>query len=43
MTRDEKRRRGRQRFVLLHDIGDPFVTDDVPERAVRETLESIQP
>ena len=43
MTRDKKRRHGRQRFVLLHDIGDPFVADDVPECTVREVLESIQP
>ena len=43
MTRDKKRRHGRQRFVLLRDIGDPFVTDDVPECTVREILESIQP
>jgi len=43
MTRDKKRRRGRQRFVLLHGIGDPFVTDDVDECIVREVLESVQP
>ncbi len=29
MARDKKNRSGRQRFVLLEDIGRPVVVDDV--------------
>jgi 3-dehydroquinate synthetase len=43
MDRAKERRHGRQRLVLLHDIGDPFVSDDVSEFAVRQVLESVQP
>jgi len=39
----DKKRRGRTlRFVLIRDIGEVFVTDDVPEAAVLGVLESIR-
>jgi shikimate kinase / 3-dehydroquinate synthase len=38
MGSDKKRAAGRLRFVLLRDVGDPFVTAEVPEAAVLATL-----
>jgi 3-dehydroquinate synthase len=38
MGSDKKKQDGRLRFVLLHDIGDVFVSADVDEAAVMETL-----
>ncbi|MFN2543909.1 MAG: 3-dehydroquinate synthase [Actinomycetota bacterium] len=40
MRLDKKYRAG-MRFVLLEDLGRPRVVEDVPEAAVRETLESM--
>ncbi|MCI0396785.1 MAG: 3-dehydroquinate synthase [Chloroflexi bacterium] len=41
MGSDKKRASGRLRFVLLRDVGDVFVTGDVPEAAVREVLMEV--
>ncbi len=38
MRRDKKVLSGRLRFVLLRDVGDVFVTDEVPAAATLETL-----
>lgn len=38
MARDKKKKAGRQRFVLLRDVGDVFVTDEVYPEALIETL-----
>jgi 3-dehydroquinate synthase len=35
---DKKRKAGRVRFVLIRDIGDPYIVDDVGEAAVRSAL-----
>jgi 3-dehydroquinate synthase len=40
MRMDKKYRSG-LRFVLLEDIGRPRVVDDVPESAIRDTLEAM--
>jgi 3-dehydroquinate synthase len=40
MQLDKKYRRG-MRFVLLRDVGDPFVAEDVGEDVVRPILESM--
>jgi len=40
MRLDKKYREG-MRFVLLEDVGRPVVVADVPEAAVRETLEAM--
>jgi 3-dehydroquinate synthase len=40
MRLDKKYREG-MRFVLLEDVGRPVVVSDVPEAAVRETLEAM--
>jgi 3-dehydroquinate synthetase len=37
--RMDKKYRGRARFVLLQDVGRPFVEDAVPEELLRTTLE----
>ncbi len=39
--RMDKKYRGGVRFVLLEDVGRPFVEDDVPEDVVRSTLEAM--
>ena len=41
--RMDKKFRGGVRFVLLEDVGRPFVEDDVSEDAVRTTLEAMAP
>jgi 3-dehydroquinate synthase len=41
--RMDKKYRGGVRFVLLEDVGRPFVEDDVPEDVVRATLEAMAP
>lgn len=41
MKTDKKKRAGRSRFVLIKDIGETFIADDVPQKAVYETLEEI--
>ncbi len=42
MGSDKKKKAGRLRFVLIHDIGNVFVRDDVPEAAVLAALEAVQ-
>ncbi|MEZ4517185.1 MAG: 3-dehydroquinate synthase [Chloroflexota bacterium] len=42
MGSDKKKQQGRLRFILLRDIGDVFVTDDVPETAVMEILTTMR-
>jgi 3-dehydroquinate synthase len=42
MRMDKKYRNG-VRFVLLEDVGRPFVEDDVPQDVVRTTLEAMGP
>jgi 3-dehydroquinate synthase len=41
--RMDKKYRGGIRFVLLEDVGRPFVEDDVSEDVVRTTLEAMAP
>ena len=38
MRSDKKKKAGKLRYVLLKNIGDVFVTDEVPEEAVLGTL-----
>jgi len=40
MDSDKKKKAGRLRFVLIHDIGDVFIRDDVPESAILAALEA---
>jgi 3-dehydroquinate synthetase len=42
MSSDKKKTAGRIRFILIHDVGDVFIGRDVPEAAVRETVERLQ-
>lgn len=42
MGSDKKKVRGRLRFVLLRDVGDVFVTPEVPGDAVLQTLQELQ-
>ena len=42
MGSDKKKKGGRLRFVLIHDVGDVFVRDDVPEAAVVAALEAVR-
>jgi 3-dehydroquinate synthetase len=41
MQKDKKRRGSQLRFVLLRDVGDPFVADDIRESEVHEVLEGM--
>lgn len=41
MRHDKKKAGGRVRFVLMRAVGDVFVTGDVPETAVLETIKDI--
>ena len=41
MSSDKKRLAGQLRFVLLHEVGQAFVTDAVPESAILATLRDI--
>jgi 3-dehydroquinate synthase len=41
MRSDKKKKAGKLRYVLLKDIGDVFVTDEVPEDAVLGTLADL--
>ena len=43
MHRDKKRQGGKLRFVLLREIGDPFLADDVMPSALDKVLVSLQP
>jgi 3-dehydroquinate synthetase len=38
MASDKKKATGQLRFILLHEIGDVFITDQVSEFQVIETL-----
>ena len=40
--RDKKKKAGRLRFVLLRDIGDVFLSDNVPPAKVEETLAELK-
>ncbi|HSG17111.1 MAG TPA: 3-dehydroquinate synthase [Anaerolineae bacterium] len=42
MGHDKKRAAGRLQFVLIRQPGDVFVSDQVPETAVRQTLEALR-
>jgi shikimate kinase / 3-dehydroquinate synthase len=41
MHKDKKKLGGQLRFVLLRDVGDPFVADDISESQVLEVLEGM--
>ena len=41
MSTDKKKRAGRLRYVLLHDIGNVFIRDDVPAAAVVDVLAGL--
>jgi shikimate kinase / 3-dehydroquinate synthase len=41
MKHDKKRRHSRLRFVLLRDVGEPFVADDVIDSEVLELLQGM--
>jgi len=43
MRHDKKRHAGRLRFVLLRDVGRPFVTDDVDDADVLAVLATLNP
>jgi 3-dehydroquinate synthase len=38
---DKKRKAGRVRFILLRDIGDPYIVDDVNQTSVRAALGAV--
>lgn len=38
MSHDKKSESGKLKFILVHGIGDAFITADVPEQLVREVL-----
>ncbi|PLX94532.1 MAG: 3-dehydroquinate synthase [Desulfuromonas sp.] len=42
MSSDKKKKAGKLRYVLLKNIGEVFVTDQVPEAAVLETLHQLR-
>jgi 3-dehydroquinate synthase len=42
MGADKKKRAGRLRFVLIHDVGDVFISDRVPTEAVMEALKAVR-
>lgn len=42
MRSDKKKKAGKLHYVLLKDIGDVFVTDQVPEDAVLETFAALK-
>lgn len=42
MGSDKKRAAGRLHFVLLRDVGDVFISGDVPEAAVVETIAAVR-
>ena len=41
MHKDKKKEAGRLNFVLIREVGDVFVSDRVPEEAVRQTLANL--
>jgi 3-dehydroquinate synthase len=42
MRHDKKRRQSRLRFVLLKDVGEPFISDDVEDSEILELLEGMR-
>lgn len=42
MGSDKKKAAGRRRLVLLRGVGDPFVTDEVPEGRILHTLSELR-
>jgi 3-dehydroquinate synthase len=42
MKHDKKKRRSRLRFVLLRDVGDPFIADDVEDSELLAVLDEIR-
>ncbi|MFZ0544204.1 MAG: 3-dehydroquinate synthase [Candidatus Promineifilaceae bacterium] len=42
MSSDKKKAAGKIRFILIRDVGDVFISRDVEETAVQETIESLQ-
>lgn len=42
MKHDKKRRHSRRRFVLLHGVGEPFVTDDVTDAEILQLLDGMR-
>jgi 3-dehydroquinate synthetase/adenylate kinase len=42
MRHDKKRRQSRLRFVLLRDVGDPFISDDVDDSEILDVVESMR-
>jgi 3-dehydroquinate synthase len=42
MRHDKKRRHSRLRFVLLKDVGEPFISDDVDDSDVLEVLQGMR-
>lgn len=42
MRSDKKKKAGRLHYVLIREIGDVFVTDQVPESAVLDTLTALK-
>lgn len=42
MGRDKKKTKNKQHFVLIRDIGDVFISDQVPEKYVRQTLVDLR-
>ncbi len=41
MANDKKKKDGRVRYILIREIGDVFMTDDVPAASVLEVLHSL--
>jgi 3-dehydroquinate synthase len=42
MRHDKKRRHSRPRFVLLRDVGDPFISDDVNDEEILDIVEGMR-
>jgi 3-dehydroquinate synthase len=42
MRHDKKRRHSRPRFVLLKDVGDPFISDDVDDDEILDILDGMR-
>jgi shikimate kinase/3-dehydroquinate synthase len=42
MGRDKKKSGNKLQFILIRDIGDVFITDDVPEALVLQTLKELR-
>ena len=42
MFTDKKKAAGKLRFILLHDVGDVFVTGDVAAQAILASLTAVQ-